>query len=82
MTLEQTIRQHVEKLSLPLQGEVLDYVLSLEQKARRQSPDDGQRRSRLSASLKSLVALNPFAEVSPVAWERDERQERDLPGRE
>lgn len=82
MTLEQTIRQHVEKLSLPLQGEVLDYVLYLEQKARRQLPDDDARRARLSGSLEQLVALNPFSGVQPVAWERELRQERALPGRD
>ncbi len=31
--LDQTIQQHLEKLLLSLQGEVLDYVLYLEQKA-------------------------------------------------
>ena len=82
MTLEQTIRQHVQKLPLPLQGEVLDYVLYLEQKTRRQSSDDGLRRAKLSVSLEQIVALNPFAEVSPAAWERDLRQERVMPGRE
>lgn len=51
MKLEQTIQQHVEKLPLPLQGEVLDYVLFLEQKTRQHSTNDQQRRMKLSSTL-------------------------------
>lgn len=82
MKLEQTIQQHVEKLPLPLQGEVLDYVLFLEQKARCHPADDQQRRTTLSSTLERLVALNPFAKTKPAAWEREQRQDRPLPGRE
>lgn len=82
MTLEQTIRQHVEKLPLPLQGEVLDYVLYLEQKAIPPKVDDADRRQKLSGALESAVALNPFAEVDPAAWEREQRGDRSQPGRE
>ena len=82
MKLEQTIQQHVEKLSLPLQGEVLDYVLYLEQKARQYSTDDQQRRIKLASSLERLIALNPFATTNPYVWEREQREDRTLPGRE
>lgn len=82
MKLEQTIQQHVEKLSLPLQGEVLDYVLYLEQKARQHSTDDQQRRIKLSSSLERLIALNPFTTTNPCVWEREQREDRTLPGRE
>ncbi|MBU1691627.1 MAG: DUF2281 domain-containing protein [Gammaproteobacteria bacterium] len=82
MKLEQTIQQHVEKLPLPLQGEVLDYVLYLEQKARQHSTDDRQRRMKLASTLELLVTLNPFAKIDPAAWERKHRQDRPLPGRE
>ncbi|MHB9119624.1 MAG: hypothetical protein ACYC2R_15340 [Burkholderiales bacterium] len=82
MKLEQTIQQHVEKLPLTLQGEVLDYVLYLEQKARQLAMDDPQRRMRLSHTLERLVALNPFAKSNPAVWEREQREDRSLPGRE
>lgn len=82
MKLEQTIQQHVEKLPLPLQGEVLDYVLFLEQKARQHSTDNQQRRKKLSDTLERLVALNPFAKTNPATWEREQREDRILPGRE
>lgn len=82
MKLEQTIQQHVEKLSLPLQGEVLDYVLYLEQKARQNSTDDQQRRMKLSSPLDRLIALNPFTTTNSCVWEREQREDRTLPGRE
>lgn len=82
MKLEQTIQQHVERLPLPLQGEVLDYVLYLEQKARQLSTDDRQRRTKLSSTLERLVALNPFAKTNPTIWEREQRGDRTVPGRE
>lgn len=82
MRLDQTIQQHVEKLPLALQGKVLDYVLHLEQKTRQYSADDQQRRVKLAGTLERLVALNPFAETNPAAWEREQRADRALPGRE
>lgn len=82
MKLEQTIQQHVEKLPLSLQGEVLDYVLYLEQKNRQHSTDDKQRRIKLSSTLERLVALNPFPDASPAAWEREQRKDHPMPGRE
>lgn len=82
MQLDQTIQEHVEKLPLALQGEVLDYVLYLEQKARQHSADDRQRRVKLAGTLERLVALNPFAETNPTTWEREQREDRALAGRE
>ena len=41
------------------------------------------RRDRLAAALEQAAILNPFAEiVDPVAWQRDQRHDRALPGRE
>ncbi len=82
MQLDQTIQQHVEKLPLALQGEVLDYVLYLEQKTRRGSTDEQQRRMKLVDTLERLVILNPFAKIHPAEWERGQRQDRPLAGRE
>ena len=81
MKLNQAIQQHMEKFTLPLQSEVLDYVLYLEQKAVKQSTSDNERREHLANALKRIVAINPFAEVDPTAWEREQRSERALPGR-
>ena len=82
MKLDQAIQLHLEKLPLPLHGEVLDYVLYLEQKAGKPSPNDSERRKSLTSALEKAVAMNPYAEVDPTAWVREQRNERALPGRE
>ena len=82
MKLDQTIQQHLEKFPLPLQSEVLDYVLYLEQKTGKQSPTDSERRKSLASALEKAVAMNPYAKVDPVAWVREQRDERALPGRD
>lgn len=82
MKLDQAIQQHVERMPLVLQGEVLDFVLYLEQKAGRLSPVDDERRKLLSIALEKAAALNPYAEVDPAAWVREQRLERSLPGRD
>lgn len=82
MKIEQTIQQHLEKLPLTLQGEVLDFVLYLEQKTHHQLQNDKQRRVKLSGTLERLVALNPFAVTNPAAWQREQREDRALMGRE
>jgi len=81
MKLDQTIQQHLEKLPLSLQGEVLDYVLYLKQKAGKLTPNDSERRKSLASALDKAAAMNPYAEVDPVVWVREQRNERDLPGR-
>lgn len=40
-------------------------------------------RDRLSTALEQAVTLNPFAEiVEPVSWQREQRQDCRLPGRD
>jgi hypothetical protein len=39
--------------------------------------------ARMAAALEKLAALNAFADITdPVAWQREQRKDRDLPGRE
>lgn len=41
-----------------------------------------QRGQRMAAALEQLAAMQAFADViDPVAWEREMRQDRELPGR-
>jgi hypothetical protein len=82
MKLDQAIQQHLEKLPLALQGEVLDYVLYLEQKTVKPFPSGNERRKSLANALEKAAALNPYAEVDPAAWVREQRDERTLPGRD
>jgi hypothetical protein len=82
MKLDQTIQQHVEKMPLTLQGEVLDFVIYLEQKTGIQPAVDTERRKPLAIALEKAAALNPYAEVDPVSWVREQRNDRPLPGRD
>jgi len=82
MQLDQTIQQHVKKMPLTLQGEVLDFVLYLEQRTSQQPSAASTRRNALASALDKAVALNPYAGVDPGAWVREQRNERTLPGRD
>lgn len=82
MKLDQTIQQHLDKMPLPLQGEVLDFVLYLEQKAGKQSITDSDRRKSLASALNKATALNPYAGIEPAEWVREQRGDRLLPGRD
>jgi Protein of unknown function (DUF2281) len=82
MRLDHTIAQHLEKLPLSLQSEVLDYVLYLEQKTGKQSVSDSERRKRLAGALQKVAGMNPYAEIDPIAWIHEQRTERTLPGRD
>ena len=63
----------MENFPLLLQSEVLDYVLYLEQNIGKQSPTDSERRKSLARALDKAVAMNPYAEVDPVAWVCEQR---------
>jgi len=82
VTLEQTIHNHLERLPAHMRGEVLDYVLFLEQKASRQSGAREPGREKLGTALDRLVRMNPFGDIDPVRWQQEQRQDRALPGRD
>jgi len=80
----QQVQQHAAALPLALQAELLNYAIYLEQKAQGgiSAIPQKQRRERLAEALERAAELNPFAEISdPVAWQREQRQDRVLPGR-
>lgn len=82
MQLDQTIQQHVARMPLPLQGEVLDFVLCLEQKSHLQTSLESERRKALTSALEKTAALNPFENVDPIEWTVEQRGDRVLPGRD
>lgn len=44
---------------------------------------DSERAAEMLAILEKLAARNPFAEITdPVEWQREQRRDRPLPGRE
>lgn len=80
----QQIQHYAAALPLSSQAELLNYAIYLEQKAQGKTSDISPqvRRDRLAAALEQAVALNPFAEIAdPVAWQREQRHDRPLPGR-
>ena len=81
MKLDQAIQQHLESMPLPLQSEVLDFVLYLEKKAGKKSLSENERRKSLTSALEKVAAMNPYAGVDPSAWVREQREERVLPDR-
>ncbi len=81
----QQIQDHAAVLPLSSQAELLNYAVYLEQKNQKETPiaSTQVRRDRLAVALAQAVALNPFAAVvDPIAWQREQRHDRDLPGRD
>lgn len=52
------------------------HITILEPEANIETVSRGQK---MAEALEKLAALNTFAEVDPVAWQRDLRQDRSLP---
>lgn len=88
MGIQETINQHLTRLPDYLQAEILDFVLFVEHKnqAKTHSNDrltEEQRRQKIGGCLTQLAQRNPFFDIKdPVAWQREARQDRPLPGRE
>ncbi|AKG24290.1 hypothetical protein [Calothrix sp. 336/3] len=45
-------------------------------------PEATGRGKRMAAVLEKLAQTQAFTEIDPVAWQRDVRQDRELPGRD
>jgi hypothetical protein len=80
MRLDEIIQQHTKALSPQLQAEVFDFVLFLEQKQGQDTliKDHQQRKERLKKALDNAVALGVFAGVDGVAWQHEQRQDRNI----
>jgi len=79
------IAEHTQRLEPDMQKEVLDFVLFLETQLGKHpvSLDTSERKHRLGQALEKLVEARPFGDiVDPVAWQREIRKDRPLPGRE
>ena len=80
MRLDEIIQQHTKTLSPAHQAEVFDFVLFLEQKKNNMQITDPQqqRKERLKKALDDAVALGVFAGVDGVAWQNEQRQDRNI----
>jgi hypothetical protein len=84
MNTAEIIFHHVEQFPEPVQSEVLDFVLFMQQKTAliTNNTTDG-RRNKLRESMLRLQQLQVFSEIdNPVKWQHDIRADRHLPGRE
>lgn len=80
MRLDEIIQQHTKTLSPQLQAEVFDFVLFLEQKQTQHTKTNNQqqRKERLKNTLDKAVALDIFTGVDGVAWQNEQRQDRNI----
>lgn len=79
------IAEHAQHLKPSEQKEVMDFILFLEQRAGQPKTDIDieERRRRLGEALHQLQLANPFKDITdPVAWQREIRKDRPLPGRD
>ena len=85
MNTAEIIFHHVEQFPEPVQSEVLDFVLFLQQKTDLNVAHFtvNERRTKLREAMFFLQQSNVFSEIeNPENWQRDIRAERHLPGRE
>ena len=76
-TILEQIQQHAAALPLSSQAELLNYAVYLEQKAQGKAQ---VRREGLAAALEKATALDPFADIAdPIAWQREQRKDRQMP---
>ena len=83
MHLDEMIQQHTANLSPQLKAEVFDFILFMEQKQNsRVSKHKTQSKQQLKQALEAAVNLGVFAGVDGEKWQRQQRQDKTLFGRE
>lgn len=80
MRLDEIIQQHTKALSPAQQAEVFDFVLFLEQKQANKilMADQRQRKEQLKKALENAVELRVFEGIDGVAWQNEQRQDRNI----
>jgi hypothetical protein len=83
MTLMEQNEKQLDILPPEKQSEVLDFILFLQQRVRSEPlSGEDERAQRIRSALITLAELNTFAQISDlVAWQKEIRQDRKLPGR-
>lgn len=84
MSLIEQIQKNVLKLSPDKQREVLDFVafLQLHSSKMPEPVTEAQRGERIKDAFAQLAKMKTFSDITdPVAWQRNTREDRGLPGR-
>ena len=77
MNLDEIIQQHTNALPSHLQAEVFDFILFLEHKqANNPAVSTIERKIRLKQALEKAAALDIFAGIDGVTWQKEQRQDR------
>jgi hypothetical protein len=83
MQLDEMIQEHTVNLSPQLKAEIFDFVLFVEQKQKNSVLKERmQNKQQLKQDLENAVALNIFAGIDGVEWQREQRQDNVLFGRD
>jgi len=81
-SITQLIQDALDALPAERQHEVLDFALFLKRHTTRRQPDPAERRARLAAALDQALEVQAYRDVDPLRWQREQRLDRVLPGRE
>ena len=85
MTLLEQIQTQARQLPPEKQGEVLDFITFLQERAKsaRSGYAEAERKKLLRKAFETLAELGTFADITdPVEWQKQIRKDRPLPGRE
>jgi hypothetical protein len=85
MALLEQIKRNAALLPEDRQIEVLNFIsiLSKKQQLKRSSSLDAEQIKSIKEAFKRLTEIRAFKEIDdPVAWQRETRKDKSLPGRE
>ena len=84
MALMEQIEKQLTMLPPEKQNEVLEFILFLQQRlSATPAANEEERGKRIKTAFQTLANLNTFADITdPVAWQKQLRQDRQLPGRQ
>jgi hypothetical protein len=89
MSIQESINQQLITLPENLQAEILDFVMFLKFRHNKSNSiydnplTEEQRKRKIVDCLTKLAERNPFFEIKdPIAWQREIRKDRPLPGRD
>ena len=81
--LEAEILDRLKELSIADWKQVLQFLDALAIEARKRAIPPEERRKRLADLARKIAERGTaFADVDPVEWQREQRKDRPLPGRE
>lgn len=82
----ETLHQAINQLDPADMGQVLDFIGYLNSRRKikaKSAKTEEERQAAITKALRTLQESRTFAHITdPVAWQREQRKDRPLPGRE